>query len=215
MTHKKRLPVSLLLLAGGRGRRMGGNKLYLTHEFSFLVENLLVRMSPLFSDIVLCIGSKEGETVKKLMSPLLEKYQIKLAEDRAAERGPLEGLHQGLNTMESEWGFLFGCDMPTPQEAVIRQIWSQTPPEAQVSAVRLDGYVMALHAFYRKDCTPTIDTAITQGMKEKRGGARIISFYDQIKLHVVDEKSLAILPGYKKSFANFNTPEELRKVIEG
>ena len=37
----------------------------------------------------------------------------------------------------------------------------------------------------------------------------------QIKLHVVDEKSLAILPGYKKSFANFNTPEELRKVIEG
>lgn len=215
MAQKKRLPVSLLLLAGGRGSRIGGNKLYLTHGFSFLLEKLLERMGPLFSDIVLCVGSKEGETVKNLMHPLLERYHVTLAEDRAAGRGPLEGLLQGLNTMKTEWGFLFACDMPTPQEAVIRQIWSMTPQEAQVSAVRLDGYLMALHAFYRADCTSNIDTAITQGMQEKRGGARIISFYGTIQLNVVEENSLAILPGYKKSFANFNTQEELRKAIEG
>ena len=215
MTQKKRLPVSLLLLAGGRGSRIGGNKLYLAHGFSFLLENLLVRMSPIFSGIVLCIGSEEGQTVKALMHPLLERYQIRLAEDRAAGRGPLEGLHQGLRTMETEWGFLFGCDMPTPQEAVIRQIWSMTPGKAQVSAVRLDGYLMALHAFYRADCTSNIDAAITRGMQEKRGGARIISFYDEIRLNVVEEKNLTMLPGYKKSFANFNTQVELRKVMEG
>lgn len=215
MTQKKRLPVSLLLLAGGRGSRIGGNKLYLTHGFSFLLEKLLVRISPLFSGIVLCIGSEEGQAVKALMHPLLEQYQIKLAEDRAAGRGPLEGLHQGLNTMETEWGFLFGCDMPTPQEAVIRQIWSMTPEKAQVSVVQLDGYLMALHAFYRADCTQNIDAAITRGMREKRGGARIISFYDEIRLNVVEEKNLTMLPGYKKSFANFNTQEELRRMMEG
>ena len=205
------LPCSAILLAGGKGSRMGGNKLFLIDEGIPVIEHLLSRLALIFEGIVLCIASGEREKVERIMGPLLNQYGVTLAEDRAPNRGPLEGLYGGLTSIKSEWGFLFACDMPTPQEAVIRQMWALTPQTAQASVVRLDGHLMALHAFYKKDCLAPVDLAIARSLANPKGGGRIVSFYDEIRLNVIEQQQLAMLPMFKKSFKDYNTPKEFEQ----
>ncbi len=215
MKKDSRIPASALVLAGGRGTRMGGNKLFLAQDGAPLLENLIARLAQVFREVVLCVGHAESGRARTLLSSFASARDVALAEDRAFGRGPIEGLRQGLSAMRAEWGFLIGCDMPTPQEAVIRQLWAATPVDADATVVRLDGYPMSLHAFYRKSCLPHIDRVMIDGPRTKRGGAKLTAFYADIALNVVEESTLAALPGYKKSFAGFNTQEELARLTEG
>ena len=193
---------------------MGGNKLFLAQDGAPLLESLIVRLASLFGEIVFCVGHGESERARAFLSPYVEGLDTIFAEDRAPERGPLEGLRQGLETMRTDWGFLLGCDMPTQQEAVIRQMWAMTPPESDATVARLDGYPMSLHAFYRKSSLPHIDRVMIDGPRTRRGGAKVTSFYADIRLNVIEESTLATLPGYKKSFAGYNTQEELALIME-
>ncbi len=214
---RERLPAGALLLAGGRGTRMGGNKLFLSVEDVPLLERLLERMAPIFNEVVLCVGWDEEPATRTLFGGLLERYAVTVASDRVCGRGPIEGLRQGLAAMACEWGFLLGCDMPFLQEAVVRMLWKHTPAAAQVSAFRLDGYLMPLHAFYRRDCVSAIDGAIARAERRRsplRGDLKLKAFYSDVTVHEVPEQTLAILPGYRKSFSGVNTPEELQGVSD-
>ena len=214
MKKNSHLPISALLLAGGRGTRMGGNKLFLAQDGAPLLAGLIARLAPIFQEIVFCVGHGESERAKTFLSPYIDGAGVVFAEDRAPGRGPLEGLRQGLEAMRTDWGFLLGCDMPTPQEAVIRQMWAATPSDVDATVARLDGYPMSLHAFYRKSCLHHIDRVMIDGPRTGRGGAKITSFYADIRLNVIEEPTLATLPGYKKSFAGYNTQEELARIME-
>lgn len=215
MKKKSHLPASALVLAGGRGTRMGGNKLFLAQDGAPLLENLIARLAQVFCEIVLCVGHGESGRASAFLSSFAGERGIALAEDRAPDRGPIEGLRQGLAAMRTDWGFLIGCDMPTPQEAVIRQMWATTPTDADATVARLDDYPMSLHAFYRKSCLPHIDRVMIDGPRTKRGGAKLTAFYADIRLNVVEEPTLAALPGYRKSFAGFNTQQELARLTDG
>lgn len=212
MKKTTRLPASALLLAGGKGTRMGGNKLFLALDGAPLLESLAARLALIFSEIVLCVGHGEGERARTLLSPYLGGLGAVIAEDRTPGRGPLEGLRQGLTAMRCDWGFLLGCDMPTPQEAVIRRMWAAIE-RADAVAARIDGFPMSLHAFYRRSCLPHIDRVMTDGPRTRRGGAKITSFFANVRLNVIEESALATLPGYRRSFAGFNTRKELALLI--
>lgn len=211
--RNKPIPATLLLLAGGKGSRMGGNKLYLSHDGLPLIDRLLARTARLFAGAVLAVGAGEAPRVWKSLAPVIDSYNITVAEDRARGRGPLEGLFNSLSAARTEWGFLYACDMPAPQEAAIRTLWSLTPGDCDVSAVCLDGYLSATHAFYRKTCLQAVDETISGALDSGRGGAKIISFYEKTRLNVVREESFAHLPGWKRSFGNVNTREELREAL--
>jgi|GEM_PF-6996136 len=191
---------------------MGGNKLFLTRGGVPLQEGLIARMSRIFSELVFCVGRGESGRAEAFLRPCLGGLSAVFAEDREDGRGPLEGLRQGLAASRREWGFLIGCDMPFPNEAVIRAMWKRTGG-ADAAAARLDGYPMSLHAFYRKSCLPHIDRVIADGPRTKRGGAKITAFYADVALRVVEEAELALLPGYRDSFAGFNTREELARLM--
>lgn len=203
-SRSRKLPATALLLAGGKGVRMGGNKLYLSRDGGLLLEDLLAKLELVFEAIVLCCGAGDASHIRALAGPLLERYSVRCAEDRVEGRGPLEGLRCGLRTMGGRWGFLFACDMPDPNETVIRHLWARTPASAQVSCARLDGYLMPIHAFYRSDCARFADEALA------RGERKLTSFYDDVSLNVVEEEFFSVLPGYRRSFAGYNTPAELR-----
>ncbi|MDL2298046.1 molybdenum cofactor guanylyltransferase [Synergistaceae bacterium OttesenSCG-928-D05] len=202
--------MSLLLLGGGEGSRMGGNKLFLSQDGAPLLAQLIGRLAPLFADIFLAVAAGEKEKILTAMPGLNTEYRVTLCEDRMPGRGPLEGLRNALAAMNTEWGFLYACDMPAPQEAVIRHQWSAVPHDSDVSCMRIDNHILALHAFYRKTCLPHIERALDAAEGQKRRGARIVSFYDQVRVQVLEEREISHLPGYKKSFENYNTPEELR-----
>ena len=205
--HKKRLHASLLLLAGGRGSRMGGrNKLYLELEGSLLIENTLELVAPLFKEVILLVAPGESSKVKETLSQLISKWDITVTEDRVQARGPLEGLYNGLCHMNEEWGFLLGCDMPSPDPDVIRgmNIFCSTNNDAVVA--ERQGFLEPLHAFYRKSCIGAVSDAM------QRGDRKIKQFYPDIRLTVINEKKLKEFGDDESSFFNLNTPHDVEKM---
>ena len=223
----KKLPVSAVILAGGRGERIGGNKLFLSWDGIFLVEPLIKKMSLIFDETLLCVGHGESGAVLDTFHALFQLYSVNLVEDRSSGRGPIEGLYMGLDAMSGEWGFLTGCDMPNPQEAVIRYMWDRTAKDEgyKVFAARFDGYIMPFHAFYHKDCSCHINSLIERVESESGGvsqaesrGAfrrelRVKSFYSRTKVNVIEEDELSAIPGWRRSFSGYNTDEEFKSLF--
>ena len=234
MKKQDKLPVSALILAGGKGKRAGGNKLFLSLDGAFLVEPLIEKMSFIFDEVLLCAAHGESEAVHNAFQSLIKFYSVKITEDRSPERGPIEGLYTGLKAMVNKWGFLLGCDMPTPQEAVIRYMWSRTSgksEEYKITAARLDGHLMPLHAFYHRDCASCVHSSIEQAecerdaaedeselsRKKQRSGCNsklnLKSFYDRTKVNIINENELSTIPGWRRSFAGYNTGKELESLF--
>ena len=205
--YKERLHASLLLLAGGQGSRMGGrNKLYLELEGSLLIENTLELVAPLFKEVILLVAPGESSKVKETLSTLISKWDITVTEDRVQARGPLEGLYNGLCHMNEEWGFLLGCDMPSPDPDVIKGMSSFCSVNNDAIVAERQGFLEPLHAFYRKNCIGAVSDAML------RGDRKIKQFYNDIRLTVINEKKLKEFGDERSSFFNLNTPHDVEKM---
>lgn len=207
MARVRRPAASLLLLAGGRGSRMGGeNKLYLEFEGSLLLEKTLNAIAGLFSEVVLIVAKGDGAYVSKRLSHLLARWGVRVTEDRKSGIGPLEGLRAGLSVMKEEWGFLLGCDMPSPREDVINRMRRFCGQGTDAVVAEYGGYIEPLHAFYGRACASAAERAIA------RGDRKIKLFYDEVRLTIVSEGLFKNYRGYENSFLNLNTPRDIEKL---
>ena len=62
-----------------------------------------------------------------------------------------------------------------------------------------------LHALYTKACLAPIERALGVGKM------RVISFFDDVRVRVLDEDDLRAVDPDLRSFVNVNTPEELEE----
>lgn len=181
---EKPIDASLLILAGGQGNRMGGeNKLYMKIGGSVLAEQIITKLSPIFKEIIVIVARGEKEQALSLLKSLSVK-DIRIEEDSVPGLGPLEGLRSGLASMEGEWGFFIGCDMPSIDKATVRLMHSQIIDESDALCAEKGGYIEPLHAFYRKTCLRHVLSAIKLGHRKTK------SFYPYINLTVIDRKSV-------------------------
>ena len=202
---EKPIDASLLILAGGQGNRMGGeNKLYMKIGGSVLAEQIITKLSPIFKEIIVIVARGEKEQALSLLKSLSVK-DIRIEEDSVPGLGPLEGLRSGLASMEGEWGFFIGCDMPSIDKATVRLMHSQIIDESDALCAEKGGYIEPLHAFYRKTCLRHVQSAIKLGHRKTK------SFYPYINLTVIKENDLILSGGNTSSFLNLNTPCDLEK----
>ena len=205
--RKKRLCASLLLLAGGKGSRMGGrNKLYLELEGTLLIERTLSTLAPLFAETLLLIAPGESDKINTALAPLVEKWRLRIVEDSVPGRGPLEGLMRGLTEMDSEWGFLLGCDMPYVDGAIASGMYDFCSDNTDAVIAELHGFIEPLHAFYRRSCCDSIQKALS------RGERKIKASYQEINLLVLKEELLRSYGNCEESFFNLNTPGDIDKM---
>ncbi|HHO59187.1 MAG TPA: molybdenum cofactor guanylyltransferase [Thiotrichales bacterium] len=94
-----------IILAGGRGRRVGGqDKGLLVYNGKKLVEHVIEAISPLCDDIVIS-ANRNMETYRQ--------YSGKVISDITPDfQGPLAGLHAALPHCRHRRVFVCPCDMP-------------------------------------------------------------------------------------------------------
>ena len=97
------MQATLLVLAGGEGRRMGRTKAWLEVGETTLLGWVIDRLAPIFSEVV--VSFAEPEQVRELMP-----YRIVF--DRKPSAGPLAGLEAGLGAAKNDVTFAVACDMP-------------------------------------------------------------------------------------------------------
>jgi len=185
---------TLILLTGGKGRRMGGiDKAGLLWDGRSFLARILERLGDSFDEILLA-----GAT---LLPPGL--LRTRAVPDRHPGGGPLQGIAAGLAAMSGERAFLCGCDMPLVDPLVVRRLLEAQGPHAAV-VPRVGGRPQFLHAVYGRACLPAA-RELTH-----KPGVPVARLLDRVDCLWLDESDLEDLPDWRDSFVNANTPEDVR-----
>ena len=193
--QSQKLNATGILLAGGKSLRMNQDKAFLEFEGRPLIERSLDLLRTVFTEVLISAG-KHG-TYETLGLPVVL--------DGTENRGPLEGLYQGLKTASFDEVFFVACDMPFLDAGLIRLLaeWSaaydiviprfQSGPEAGLHP---------LHAFYHRRCLTVIEKNL------ETGKLKISDLFPFCSVAYVGEADLPESLDFSRIFYNVNTREE-------
>ncbi len=190
--------ISGVLIAGGKSRRMGRDKRFLTVGGISLFHRTLTLLEQMFP-----------ETIVVLAEPVesLEVRGGRVVYDVIPNAGSLGGLYTGLMAASHVRIFAVACDMPFLNSDVIR-FMASFDTTADIVVAKLENGFQPLHALYSRSCIPFL-----KGMAAERE-LKIQKLYgtQQLRVTVVDMAEIAIVGAGLKSFQNVNTEGDLERV---
>ena len=134
--------ISGVLIAGGKSRRMGRDKRFLTVGGTSLFQRILTLLEQIFP-----------ETIVVLAEPLesLEVRGGRVVYDVIPNAGSLGGLYTGLMAASHVRIFAVACDMPFLNSDVIR-FMASFDTTADIVVAKLESGFQPLHALYSRSC---------------------------------------------------------------
>ena len=189
------LPVSGIVMAGGKSRRFGRDKALVPLRGQPLLLRVGEQLATVCQEVIV-VGPPE----RKLVLP-----NACVVQDIFPNAGPLAGLHAALKRAQHLWSMVVACDMPFLNPALLRYLLSLREGY-DVVLPRHGGYTQQLHAAYSASCLPHIEAQLT------RGDYKIDRFFPAVRVRYVDEPELRLHDELLRSFFNANTPEALAEV---
>jgi len=186
-----------VILAGGESSRMGKNKAFIEVHGVRMIDRTVSLFKEIFGEVILVTNSP----IEYL------DVDIKIVKDLIPNIGPLGGIYTGLFFSSSPKAFFVGCDMPFLNKKVI-QYFLALAESAEIVVHRLNDYWEPLHAVYSRSFMKSIERLIELGER------RIIKGFKWTKVHEVTREELTPLDPDLHSLLNFNTPEELKKLLD-
>jgi len=132
------------------------------------------------------------------------RFGLPVIPDRFPGEGPLAGIEAALGATKTDWNLIVACDMPALQPGILERLFS-TGADCALPEYA-DHNVEPLCAVYHRRCHTEILTALEQGIR------KITDALAHLELnHAITYISVSSA----ESFANLNTPEELRRYRNG
>ncbi|NCO28931.1 MAG: molybdenum cofactor guanylyltransferase [Caldiserica bacterium] len=191
--------MSVVILAGGKGRRFGSKKQFFTIDGESLVERCVRRFSPLFSDVVVATDNASE------LIPLKEKYRVKIVEDEMKNLGAIVGIYTGLKNIVEEKAFVCGVDMPFINFNLVKYLMSK---DGKIVVPFVRGFPEALHSVYSKDIIPQIQELLNERIY------KISELFNFVETVYIDEREVRQVDKNLTSFFNLNTKKDL-EILEG
>ena len=190
--------VTGIILSGGKSTRMGEDKAFIELEGVPIVRRIYTLFKELFQEVIIVTNQQE----------LFKNFDSKIYSDLIPNQGALGGLYTGLFFSTFQYSFCVACDMPFIKKALVQYIINHIEGE-DVIVPRTEDGLQPLHAIYSKNCLDPIKIIMEQGRY------KIIDFYNQVNVKIVEEKDFTVLDPLRESFINVNTPDELHSIIKG
>ena len=148
--------VTLVILAGGKSKRMGADKATLRLAGRTLLDQMLTNLAGSFGAVILSIGA-----------------------DKQLSRSDV---HVALRESQTLWHFCVACDMPFLKPDVARILYRRVHDfcDVQVVLPRLPKGVEPLAGLYRKDCWPVFEKTIQSGAR------RVVSAIADLRIVLVN-----------------------------
>jgi molybdopterin-guanine dinucleotide biosynthesis protein A len=187
-------PISGIVLAGGKSRRMGQDKTRIRLESGLsLVEQAVARLSNVTDEvIVVTAGLREDLPTARWASDLHEGA------------GPLGGIYAGLLACAWDHALVVACDMPFLNVELLRYM-AGLPRDYDVLLPSLSRGVEPLHAIYGKACLEPARALLETGQY------CILDLYGQVRMRYINAEEVAQYDPEGRSFFNVNTPDQLRQ----
>jgi len=188
--------VTGLILAGGRGTRMGGvDKGLQMLRGRPLVAWSLERLAPQVGEILINANRNLARYAR---------FGVRVVPDVVEGHvGPLAGLHRGLMEASGEWVATVPCDAPSfPEDLVARLSVALDAPGVDLAFVRTGTRSQPVFCLARTRLLPQLTAYIEEG------GRKVEAWFATIRAAAVDF-------GAEADFSNVNSPDDLRRIDAG
>lgn len=182
--------VSAVILAGGMGRRMGGqDKGQLELNGRPLIEYVLETIQPQVKTILINANRHQAEYARygyPVVPDLLQGYQ-----------GPLAGFATGMRAATTPYIVTLPCDGPfSPPDLVARMATALEKEHADIAVAHDGERLQPVYALLPINLLPSLESFLAAGER------KIDLWYAQHKMARVDFSDVA------KTFRNINTPQD-------
>jgi len=178
------------ILAGGQSSRMGADKALIEIDGLSLVQRVAAETGKICGFTAVVGDPKKYAGLGLPVFP-----------DRFAGKGPLAGMESALSATKAEWNLIVACDMPALDPALLESLFeaAEAQPEADCAMPAYgDGRFEPLCAVYHRRCHAAIEAALNCGIRKVTDALAPLALR-YLRVTRPD------------SFANLNTPEELRR----
>jgi molybdenum cofactor guanylyltransferase len=187
--------VTLGVIAGGRGERLGG-----------VAKGLLeVEGRPVLARL-LELGRRCGDVLLVANEPgPYARFGVRTVADVVRGRGAPGGVHAALVGARTEWVLAVACDMPFVAPEAVRVLLGERGPEVDAVCFTVGGRVEPLLGLYRR----TLADPWGEALKAEEPSLR--SLLSRCRTRLLPEEALRAVDAELRSVLSVNTPEDLAR----
>jgi molybdopterin-guanine dinucleotide biosynthesis protein A len=191
------LDISFLVLAGGKGLRLGQNKVLEVIGNRNLLQWVISVLSFFNRDIIIV------NSVKQSFSQFTDYPKLRTVTDIHPGKGALGGIYTGLAASDSFYNLVVACDMPFLNQALLDYM-IEISAGFDVVIPRLGNMVEPLHAVYSKSCLAPIEELL------KQDNLRVSELLNLVRVRHVEAEEIDRFDPKHLSFFNVNTEADLQ-----
>lgn len=194
------LPLTGLILAGGKSSRFGSDKASALLQGRPLVQWAVAGLEPVVQALVIVKAPLQQ------LPPLTASVPVTVVDDEYDGLGPLAGLVTGFGAVKTEFCFATSCDAPILSGALV-EFLAGLARDADVVVPNVEGFMQPLTAVYRpSSCRPPFARLVALG------SLKIVSAYGGLRTIVISEEEVRRIDPELRSFRNANRPERLAEI---
>ncbi|MGF7119173.1 molybdenum cofactor guanylyltransferase [Methanobacterium oryzae] len=195
---------SVIILCGGRSKRMGKDKGSLLLNDKPMVLHVLDAIKNIADEIILVL--RDTEQIESYNTILNHRnMSLKAVADETKDGGPLIGILTGLSYINSDYAQILPCDSPFISKDFVVKMFelAKTDDFDAIVPVWNDGHIEPLHSLYKKSTIETIEKLIS---KEKRNVSSLIENLNAkyVPVEILDKTNM--------SFQNINTIKDFKDI---
>lgn len=186
---------TLLILAGGRGARFGGDKGLSEFEGKPMVKIAIDAIGPLADEIVVAVAPGKSQEYSEILAGSAE-----IVEDSKAHEGPLLGLRDALARVSGDILILSACDMPYTNSALY-EILLERLDAKDAAMPSIGGYDEPIMGVYR---LPALRKAVAKATS--KGEVKLSKMLDDIDFLSISKEEMMGAGLDPAVFTNLNKP---------
>ena len=190
------LDIGYIILAGGKSKRLGRNKINEVIGGITLL-NRVVNVLSAFNGEIILVTAEDSSLPDTFTYAKISKVQ-----DLYPGKGMIGGIITGLSASKNFYNLVVASDMPFLSPALIWYMISNAK-ENDLVAYKNQNELEPLHAIYSKNCLPILEEIM---LKDRR----IFELLGQVKVRYLSPAKINQYDPKKISFFNVNTESDLR-----
>ena len=186
-----------VILTGGKSTRFGKDKTLLRVNGELIVESIINKCKPLFSEIILVSNHSNKFGIEG----------VREISDIFIDQGPLGGIHAGLKEAKNPVCFVTACDMPYFYPPLVSYLLKESEKCDVVVPKESNGHLQPLFAVYSKRVLRQTEDLLNENKSS------ILCLYDRVNVNYIEEQCWKDITGGKDDvFYNINYAEDYERI---
>jgi len=188
--------VTAIVLAGGKGKRLGQAKAMLKLGDEVLIDSVIDKVITLASDVIVVTSDSQNDLPYDLKTEVFT--------DIYPGKSALGGVYTGLVKSNSYYNLVVACDMPFLNLDLLEYMISLSSG-ADMVTIKVGHNVEPLHAVYSKRCIEHIEDMF------ERNDLQVSHLLDAVKVRYIEEDELDKYDPHHLSFFNINNKTDFER----